>query len=141
LQSAITLACGIAQKAIQLLFFRAHAGVAISFCLPSAVSLITSYFPQGKRRNLAFAAMGGGQPVGFSLGLVFGGVLADGPGWRSGFHMAAIINTVVLVVAVLGLPRPRVTDSPSWKRLRDDIDWIGALILCTSLALFSYVFA
>lgn len=59
LQSAFTLGCGLATTGTQLILFRALAGVAISFCLPSAVSIITQTFPSGKRRNIAFASMGG----------------------------------------------------------------------------------
>ncbi|KIW85271.1 hypothetical protein Z517_00661 [Fonsecaea pedrosoi CBS 271.37] len=141
LQCAFTLSCGLAQDSLQLLFFRALAGVAIAFCLPSAVSLITSYFPHGRRRNFAFAMMGAGQPVGFSIGLVMGGILADGPGWRAGFYIAAAINAVIFALAVTGLPKSAQPTRLSIKRLATDIDWPGALILSTALGLLSYVFA
>ncbi|KAJ9606539.1 hypothetical protein H2200_008547 [Cladophialophora chaetospira] len=141
LQSAFTLACGLARNSFQLLFFRALAGIAIAFCLPAAVSLITAYFPHGQRRNFAFAMMGAGQPVGFSVGLVVGGVLADGPGWRVGFYIAAAINTVFLGLAIFGLPRPAEPTKISLRGLRTEIDWPGALVLSTALGLLSYVFA
>ena len=142
LQSAFTLACGLSQDPFQLIFFRALAGIAIAFCLPSAVSLITTYFPHGKRRNMAFAAMGGGQPVGFSIGLTVGGVLVDSKaGWRAGFYVAAGINSVVLLMSIWGLPRIRREGRPSYQRLRKDVDWIGALLLSSSLGMLSYVFA
>ncbi|KPI41110.1 putative MFS-type transporter [Cyphellophora attinorum] len=145
LQSVFTLACGLAKTSAQIIVFRGLAGVAIAFCLPSAVSLISGYFPQGRRRNMAFAAMGGGQPVGFAIGLVVGGVLADSVvTWRGGFYVAAGINTVVLVVTFWGLPRLEEdgTDSHTiWKRLRSEIDWTGALLLSSGLAMLSYVFA
>ncbi|TEA17297.1 putative MFS-type transporter [Colletotrichum sidae] len=99
-QSVFTLACGLANTGTQLIVFRAFAGVAISMCLPSAVSIITHAFPSGKRRNIAFASMGGGQPIGFSVGLSVGGVFTDTIGWRWGFHMAAIINTVIFLIAL-----------------------------------------
>ncbi|OAL38268.1 hypothetical protein AYO20_02327 [Fonsecaea nubica] len=141
LQCAFTLSCGLAQDSLQLLFFRALAGIAIAFCLPSAVSLITSYFPHGRRRNFAFAMMGAGQPVGFSIGLVMGGILADGPGWRAGFYIAAAINAVIFALAVTGLPKSAQPTQLSIRRLATDIDWPGALILSTALGLLSYVFA
>lgn len=62
LQSGFTLACGLSQTSAQLILFRGFAGVASSFCLPSAVSIITNTFEEGPRRNAAFACMGGGQP-------------------------------------------------------------------------------
>jgi len=141
LQSAFTLACGLSKSGFQLIFFRALAGIAISFCLPSAVSLITTYFPHGRRRNFAFAAMGGGQPIGFSIGLTLGGVLVDGPGWRVCFYIGAAINTVVLFIAAWGLPRTKQQNSISWQRLKHEVDWTGAVILSTSLGMFSYVLA
>lgn len=141
LQSAFSLACGLSRNGLELILFRALAGVAISFCLPSAVSLITTYFPHGRRRNLAFAAIGGGQPLGFSMGLVLGGTMIDGPGWRSGFYLAAALNMVIFIVAIIALPKTGRRTPVTWARLRKEVDWIGAFLLSDSLALFSYSFA
>lgn len=151
LQSFFTLGCGLARNANEIILFRGLSGVAIAFCLPSAVSIITSTL-DGKRRNFAFAAMGGGQPVGFSIGLTLGGVLTDSIGWRWGFYLATIVNTVIFVVALWGLPKSidsaGVSDGDSvptwrqkWQRMKNEIDWIGAIIASTSLAMLSYVFA
>jgi predicted MFS family arabinose efflux permease len=86
--------------------------------------------------------MGGGQPIGFSLGLTLGGVLSDSIGWRWGFHIAAIINTLIFGVAVYGLPKNIDSREPvTWKRLTSDIDWIGAILASASLAMLSYAFA
>ncbi|KAJ8108404.1 hypothetical protein OPT61_g8196 [Boeremia exigua] len=138
LQSAFTLACGLAENSTHLIVFRGFAGIAISFCLPSAVSIITSTFPQGKSRNIAFASMGGGQPIGFSIGLVLGGVFAETIGWRWAFHIAAIINSAVFVIAVYGLPRSQDKRENVWSHLRNDIDWVGIIIGSASMALLSY---
>jgi len=142
LQSGFTLACGLAQTPTQLIVFRAFAGVAISFCLPSAVSIITSTFPEGKSRNIAFASMGGGQPIGFSVGLTLGGVFSHTIGWRWGFYIAAIVNSAVFVIAFFGLPKVGVIQKDDiWHRLRTEIDWVGILIGSASLAMLSYSFA
>lgn len=141
LQSGFTLACGLAKTGMQLIVFRALAGVAISFCLPTAVSIITSTFPEGKRRNIAFASLGAGQPIGFSLGLTLGGVFSDTIGWRWGFHVAAIINSAVFVLGFFGLPRVNDKQPHMWSRLKNDIDWLGIFIGAASLAMLSYAFA
>jgi MFS family permease len=142
LQSAFTLACGLSQSGGQLILFRALAGIAISFCLPSAVSIITNSFEPGKRRNVAFASMGGGQPIGFSIGLTLGGVFADSIGWRWGFYIAAILNTIVLVTGIWALPKTESENEPiTWNRLNTEVDWVGAFIATCSLAMMSYVFA
>lgn len=142
LQSIFTLACGLSRTSYQLILFRGLAGIAISLCLPSAVSIITNSFPEGKHRNIAFASMGGAQPIGFSIGLTLGGVFADTIGWRYGFYVAAILNTIVFVLAVWGLPRTdEVNGAVTWSRIRTEIDWVGATIASVSLAVLSYVLA
>ncbi|KAI9685729.1 MAG: hypothetical protein M1822_004289 [Bathelium mastoideum] len=146
LQCIFILGCGLSKNAVQLLVFLGLTGIAISFCLPSAVSIITNTMPAGKLRNLAFGSMGGGRPVGFSIGLVLGGILSDTIGWRYGFYICAAINAVIVIVAIFGLPqdtRPSIPDtwSKRWEVIRRDVDWVGTLILSASLALMSYVLA
>lgn len=151
LQSGFILGCGLSRNATEIILFRGLSGIAIAFCLPSAVSIITSSL-EGKRRDFAFAAMGGGQPVGFSVGLALGGVLTDTIGWRWGFYISAIFNTAVLAIAFWGLPASidkdlgeegtvGLTWLQKWQRVKTEIDWVGAIIASTSLAMLSYVFA
>lgn len=138
-----TVACGAAKTGIQLILFRAAQGVAISLCIPSSVILITQNIPTGSGRNIAFACLGAGQPVGFSIGLVLGGIFVDGIGWRWGYYIGAIVTLVIFIVSIFGVPSDPIAESQSWstinKRLRSDIDWIGCLLLSTSMGLFSYV--
>jgi MFS family permease len=142
LQSIFSMACGLSQTGPQLISFRVLSGLATSLCLPSAVSIISENFPSGKLRNIAFSLMGGGQPIGFGIGLTLGGVFADTVGWPWGFHAVAIINTVVLVLGIWQLPMKDKNALPvSWKRLAFDVDWVGALTASPSLALLSYVLA
>ena len=124
-----------------MVVFRALSGVAISFCLPTAVSIITSTFPEGKRRNIAFASLGAGQPIGFSLGLTLGGVINDTIGWRWGFHIIAIANAIVFVIGYAGLPKLEVRQANVWERLKTDIDWVGIFIGASCLAMLSYCFS
>lgn len=142
LLSAFTLGCSLSQTGIQLIVFRALQGIALSLCMPTAVSLITKNFPTGQRRNMAFAFLGGGQPIGFALGLVLGGILVDSIGWRVGYYISCGINALIFVGAFFSIPSPRPTDSKDGrKRLMQDIDWVGILIASACIALLSYVFA
>jgi MFS family permease len=142
LQSIFTLACGLSRTSGELILFRGLAGIATSICLPSAVSIITNTFTTGKRRNVAFASMGSGQPIGFSIGLTMGGVFADSIGWRWGFYIAALLNTGIFGVALWGLPKNGDSHGEvTWTRIVTDIDWVGASISSMSLALLSYVLA
>jgi len=139
LQTIFTLACGLAHTGPQLIAFRALSGLALSFCLPSSVSIITATFEPGKLRNIAFASMGGGQPIGYSLGITLGGVFVDSIGWKWSFFIAAIMNSVVFGFALWGLPREQ--GAVDWSRIKNDVDWVGAMLASASLAMSSYVFA
>lgn len=140
LLAVFTLGCGLVWTGIQLIMFRAFQGVSMSFCLPTAVGIITSSFPEGKTRNIAFASLGGGQPPGFAFGLVLGGVFVDSVGWRYGYYLACIFNAMILLAAFFTLPETRSLPNKR-HRLAQDIDWIGAITASTSLGMPSYVFA
>ncbi|QKX59097.1 uncharacterized protein TRUGW13939_06228 [Talaromyces rugulosus] len=141
LYTFFTLGCGLAQTAAQLIAFRTLLGISIAMCLPSAVSLMTRTFPPGKLRNIGFAAMGMGQPLGYSVGLILGGVFSDSIGWRYGFYISAILNGILCVVAFWCLPQ---LDIPSPKAILKgclEIDWVGAVMVSISLGLISFVLA
>ncbi|KAF6808506.1 integral membrane protein [Colletotrichum plurivorum] len=141
LQAVFSMACGLATTGPQIIAFRGFSGIAISMCLPTAVSLITASFPSGKKRNIGFACMGGGQTVGFSLGLALGGVFVDTIGWRWSFHIGAVLSGTILVVALWALPRPQNLEPVTWKRLVSEVDWVGALLCSLALSMCSYVLA
>ncbi|KAL9601417.1 MAG: hypothetical protein Q9179_002873 [Wetmoreana sp. 5 TL-2023] len=137
-----TLAVGLSQTGIQIILFRTLLGLAVSMCLPAAVSLTTNTFPRGQWRNMAFASIGMGQPVGYSVGLILGGVFTDTIGWRWGFYASAIINSLISVCAIWVLPPVYRSTDKSWsRRLREDIDWVGALILSIALGILLYFLA
>lgn len=141
-QGIFSLACGLSRTGTELIIFRILSGLAMSLCLPSAVSLITENFYPGKLQNMAFGCMGGGQPIGFGLGLTLGGIFTDTVGWPWTFHCVAIANAIVLVLAGWQLPSKSANTAPvTWRRLAFEIDWIGATIISTSLAMISYLLA
>lgn len=90
---------------------------------------------------MAFGTMGGGQPLGFTIGLVMGGGLTDSAGWQVGFYLAAAINSLLFVFAIFALPKIPRQIPVTLTRFKKDIDWIGASILSTSLAMLLYVLA
>jgi len=91
--------------------------------------------------------MGGGQPFGFSLGLVMGGIFVEFLTWRAGFYVGAAIIAFNFALIFWGLPSSVSSDGGrlNWQQrreqIRKDIDWVGAVIASTSLAMLSYVFA
>ena len=142
--ASFTLGCALSKTGATLIAFRALQGISISLCLTTAVGIISTSFPpeQGNRRNIAFAATGAASPVGYTVGLVLGGVFVQSAGWRSAFYFAAGVNVVLLASSVLGLPGDEEDErGPVWARLRSEIDWTGAGIATLSILLLSYVMA
>ncbi|KAJ5993885.1 hypothetical protein N7451_009609 [Penicillium sp. IBT 35674x] len=134
------LGCGLAQSGTQFIAFRAMLGIFVAMCLPTSMSLVTASFPQGPRRNMAFAITGMGQPLGYAAGLILGGVLTDTIGWRWAFYITTILNFFLFIASIFMLPDTRPTKFPL-NRLLNEIDWLGVLILAVSLGLLSYVLA
>lgn len=86
--------------------------------------------------------MGGGQPVGFALGLTLGGVFTQTTGWQTGFYVSAGANIIIALLAWFGLPTaPGLNAKVAWDRLKNHIDWVGGGLASTGLALLSYVLA
>ena len=139
--SGFTLGCGLSRTAISLIIFRGCQGTAISLCLTTAVGIITNSFPPSSRRNIAFACTGAASPVGYTLGLVLGGIFVGSIGWRWAYYLATIVNTVLFGSAIWGLPEDESTQGIILKRLASEIDWIGAFIATASISLLSYTMA
>ena len=142
LQTIFCVACGLSRTGTQLIISRIFSGIATSLCLPTAVSLISENFPAGREKNLAFAAMGGGQPIGFGLGLTIGGIFVDTVGWDWGFHIIAIANGLLMLLGMWQLPaKSENAPKASLSRLVHGIDWMGAVTISVALATVSYVLA
>ncbi|KAJ5883483.1 uncharacterized protein N7473_010369 [Penicillium subrubescens] len=139
---AFILACSVAQSGIQMILFRAFQGIATSMCLPTAFSILTDTMPAGKRRNIGFACLGLGQPFGFSVGLVFGGLFQGSSlGWRFGYYLCTGITAILTVVNYFKLPQDKPREPFTFQRLRSEIDWVGIVLSSSCLGIISYVFA
>ncbi|EMT69269.1 Antiseptic resistance protein [Fusarium odoratissimum] len=84
LNGVFMLSCGFIKSIQQLITMRALQGVAIAMHFSSSVALVADTQPRGQSRNISFACLGLSQLLGFTFGLVVGGVLVDTVGWRSG---------------------------------------------------------
>lgn len=146
------LACGWVQTGIQLIMVRAVAGIGMALCSPTSVAIVSNSVPNGRARNLAFAVLGFSAPLGFSVGLVLEGILLDTIGWRAGMFLCGALNLALFVSYIWILPKDKLillgneTNDCSTLRailnlMNRKIDWIGALIACSSLAMLSYILA
>ncbi|KAI0427238.1 MFS general substrate transporter [Xylaria sp. FL1042] len=142
LGAAFALGCGLAQTGGELIAFRALQGISNALIVPSSISIISTNVKDGQPRNLGFACLGLAGPIGFSLGLVLGGVFIDSIGWRAAFYFVGASTAVLFFAGFWILPRDRLRSAHSiWKRLAVEIDWIGAIVASVGLATLSYIFA
>ncbi|KAI1339127.1 MFS general substrate transporter [Xylariaceae sp. FL0016] len=143
LSAIFAVAFGLARTGGELIAFRALQGVANAIVVPCSVSIVSRSVEAGRARNMGFACLGFAAPVGFSLGLVLGGVLVDSVGWRPAFYLAGAASFVLFILGIWALPRdpsPRPGESV-WKRLGSEVDWVGTILASGGLAIFSYALA
>lgn len=85
--------------------------------------------------------MGAGQPFGFCVGLVLGGLFIDSIGWRAGYYICAAANIAFAFVSFWSLPKATQESYNVVSRLKSELDWLGAAMVSVSLGLLSYVLA
>lgn len=143
---AFTIACGVVGTGEQLVIFRALQGIAMAMHLPASVALVAAGVPEGKARNLGFACLGLSQPLGFSVGLVVGGIMVDSVGWRLGFYLAGGATIIAALAAIWMLPKVKAEKMgdgivAQLKAIYHGIDWVGGLVASGGLAVLAYTLA
>ncbi|MCT9075955.1 MFS transporter [Streptomyces fulvoviolaceus] len=99
-----SLLVGAAQNQWWLIGARALQGVGAAVLAPSALSLLTRSFAEGRARNRAMAAYSAVAGLGAALGLVVGGLVADLISWRAGFFLNVPVGIAMMALAVRFLP-------------------------------------
>jgi EmrB/QacA subfamily drug resistance transporter len=132
LVAAASLAAGFAANEGQLIAARAAQGLGAAIISPSALSIVTNTFRDGAERNKALGAWGAVAGAGGAAGVLFGGILTDGPGWE---WVLWINVPVALVVAALS---PRlILESRSESSTRH-FDTAGAVSVTAGLSVLVY---
>ncbi|MFE9258557.1 MFS transporter [Streptomyces sp. NPDC006879] len=98
-----SLGAALAPTAIVLIVCRAAQGVGAALLAPTALALVLTLYPDGKRRGTALGTWGAVSGAGGAAGVLLGGLLTDLYGWRAVFvvmvplALAAGVATRVLV--------------------------------------------
>ncbi len=103
--SGFTALCGTAGNFLTLSAFRFGVGVGEAGLSPAAHSLISDYFPPGKRAS-ALAVYSFGIPLGTMLGAVTGGYLAQTFSWRVAFMVVGLPGVLIAIAVKLILREP-----------------------------------
>jgi EmrB/QacA subfamily drug resistance transporter len=130
--TAASLMCGLAWSPAALIAARAVQGVGAAIMTPTALSIISTTFPEGSERNKALGVWGMTGAVGGTAGWVIGGPLVDGPGWEWIFFI-----NIPLGLAALALS-PALLRESRGALTRRSYDPAGALTITGALVLLVY---
>lgn len=121
---AASLVGGLAGTADLLIGARIVQGAGAAMMMPAALSTLTTMYADGPDRYKAFGAWGAVTGLASAAGVLLGGLLTEGSGWRSVLLVNPPLCVLVLVAIVWLLP----ADGPAHRTIRLDVR--GAL-LCT----------
>src|SRR6266516_6915481 len=123
---------GLAHDGSLLIATRFIKGMSAAFTAPAGLSIITTTFAEGPARNKALAVYTATGATGFSLGLVFGGLLTE-VGWRWVFFLPVPVALVVLLAGTRLVP-----DSGRPPRFSRGFDLAGAVGLTAAMLLLVF---
>jgi EmrB/QacA subfamily drug resistance transporter len=122
---AASLLCAIAGSPVELIVGRALEGAAAAALMPQVLATFREIF-EGEERGAAFGLYGAMAGFAAAIGVIAGGLLTDGFGWRSIFYINIPVS-ILLIPATLALvpeTRSRTARRPSL---------VGTLVLLGSL--------
>jgi EmrB/QacA subfamily drug resistance transporter len=123
---------GLANDGSLLIATRFIKGISAAFTAPAGLSIITTSFAEGPARNKALSIYTATGATGWSLGLVFSGLLTE-LGWRWVFFLPAPFALATLVGALLLVP----ADKPVVRAARR-FDIAGAVTVTSAMLLLVY---
>jgi EmrB/QacA subfamily drug resistance transporter len=127
---AASLASGLAHEQAVLFAARGAQGLGSALIAPAALSILTTTFTGGAERARALGVWGALTGLASVAGVILGGVLSGGPGWRWIFF----INVPVAVIAAA--TAARVLPESSARHRRFDV--AGAVALTAGLLALIY---
>jgi len=129
---AVASAIGGASGSFDMLVAaRASQGAFAALLTPTALSLLTTTFPDKKDRGKAFGVYGAIVASGGAIGLLLGGVLTEYLSWRWCLYINLFFATAGVIGAVLLLHQQR-------PKVRPKVDLLGAVAVSAGLFCLVY---
>jgi EmrB/QacA subfamily drug resistance transporter len=130
--ASASLVGGLAHSESLLIGARFVQGMGAAMLSPAALSSLTTIFRSGRERNTALGAWAAVSGLGGAAGVLFGGLLTEGPGWRWVLWVNVPFAAIALVGAFLLLEGERGS-----ARLRN-FDALGALLVTGGMLLLVF---
>jgi MFS family permease len=123
---------GLADSSGVLVAARLAQGLGAAMTLPAALSILTTMFREGKDRHTALGVWGGVGGLASAAGVLFGGLLTEGPGWR----WVMFVNPIACVL-VLGAVYRLISGERRGRQLAN-FDLLGAVLVTGGMLLLVY---
>ena len=115
-----------------LIAARLAQGIGAAMTLPAALSILTTSFREGKDRHTALGVWGSVAGIASAVGVLLGGLLTEGPGWRWVMFVNPIAAVLVLAAILRLIPGER-------RRARlANFDALGAILVTGGMLLLVY---
>ena len=130
--SVASFAGGVAQSEGWLIAARAVQGLGAAIVSPAALSILITTFAEGAERNRALGVWGATVGAGGAAGVLLGGILTSGLGWRWVLFVNVPIGIAAAALAPRTLVESRAEDGAS------TFDFPGAVAATAGLSLLVY---
>ena len=124
-----SLLCGLAWSDEALIASRALQGLGAAAITPSALSILTTTFAEGRERNIALGAWGAVGGFGAAAGVLLGGILTELLSWEWIFFVNVPVGIAALLLSPVLLVESRDARGQSH-------DVPGAVLITSGLVLF-----
>jgi EmrB/QacA subfamily drug resistance transporter len=128
-----SLVGGLAHTESLLIGARFAQGLGAAMLSPAALSSLTSTFRSTRDRNTALGVWAAVSGIGGAAGVLFGGLLTEGPGWRWVLFVNVPFSAVAFVGAFLLLKKERRKPAAL-----ANFDALGALLVTGGMLLLVY---
>jgi EmrB/QacA subfamily drug resistance transporter len=127
-----SLACGLAATPFALVLGRIAQGLGAAIVAPSALSSLTTHFPEGDGRGRALGVWTAAAAGGGATGWLLGGLVAGSLGWEWVFFINLPVGLAGLALAPVLVSESRDQNAPS------RLDVAGAVGVTAGLTLLVY---
>jgi EmrB/QacA subfamily drug resistance transporter len=129
---AASLVGGLADSSGMFVAARLAQGVGAALMLPAALSTLTTTFAAGADRNRALGIWGALAGLSSAVGILAGGALVEGPGWR----WVMFVNPIACVLIVPAVLAVIPSERPTAKTKRFDL--IGSTLVTGGMLLLVF---
>src|SRR3954451_10991501 len=123
---------GVAGSSGVLVGARLAQGLGAAMTLPAALSILTTMFREGADRHTALGIWGAVGGIASAVGVLLGGLLTEGPGWR----WVMFVNPIAAVLVLGGVFR--LIDGEGARKQLHDFDLRGAILATGGMLLLVY---